>query len=117
MDARVLAACLRVQLVDVRARHVDHGFREVLEDLAALAQTSESSPYTLEIGEGFEMSTSFKNQGMGNFGPDGAVEGAYARAYVNDMSGNKVWSESKPLESLDMAYYENGETFEFGFSY
>ena len=76
-----------------------------------LAQTSESSPYTLELGESFEMSTSFKNQGMGDLGPGGAVEAAYARAYVNDLNGNKVWSESKPLESLDMAYYEGGETF------
>ena len=37
---------------------------------------------------------------------------AYAYAYVNDMSGNELWSDSSALGNLDMAYYdENGNTF------
>ena len=77
-----------------------------------LAQTSESTPYTLEIGEEFVMSTSFKNQGMGDLGPAGAVSSAYAYAYVNDMSGNEMWSSSSSLGTLAMAYYDDaGNTF------
>ena len=72
-----------------------------------LAQTSESSPYTLEVGEAFTMSTSFKNQGMGDLGPSGPVNAAYAYAYVNDMSGNELWSSSESLGTLAMAYYDS----------
>ncbi len=76
-----------------------------------LAQTSESSPYTLEVGEGFTMSTSFKNQGKGDLGPTGPISAAYAYAYVNDMSGNELWSDSESIGTLDMAYYdESGNT-------
>ena len=77
-----------------------------------LAQTSDSSPYTLEVGEGFTMSTSFKNQGKGDLGPGGTIDAAYAYAYVNDMSGNELWSSSESVGALAMAYYdENGNTF------
>jgi len=72
-----------------------------------LAMTSESSPYTLEVGETFTMSTSFKNQGMGDLGPSGPVSSAYAYAYVNDMSGNEKWSSSSSLGTLAMAYYDD----------
>ena len=72
-----------------------------------LAMTSEAAPYTLEVGESFTMSTSFKNQGMGNLGPGGAVETAHAYAYVNDMSGNELWSSETSLGTLAMAYYDD----------
>ena len=72
-----------------------------------LAMTSDSSPYTLEVGEGFTMSTSFKNQGMGDLGPTGPISSAYAYAYVNDMSGNEMWSSSSSLGTLAMAYYDD----------
>jgi plastocyanin len=71
-----------------------------------LAQTSESSPYTLEVGEGFTMSTSFKNAGKGDLGPTGPIDAGYAYAYVNDMSGNELWSSSASLGNLAMAYYD-----------
>ena len=34
---------------------------------------------------------------------------AYAYAYVNDMSGNELWSSSSALGNLDMAYYAPNE--------
>ncbi len=71
-----------------------------------LAQTSESSPYTLEVGEGFTMSTSFKNAGKGDLGPTGPIDAGYAYAYVNDMSGNELWSSSESIGNLGMAYYD-----------
>ena len=76
-----------------------------------LKQTSESSPFTLEVGESSTITTSFANQGMGDLGTGGPIESADAYAYVNDMSGNEVWSDSKPLGPLAMAYYdETGAT-------
>ena len=76
-----------------------------------LAMTSESAPYTLEVGESVTMSTSFKNQGMGSLGPSGPVTEAHAYAYVNDMSGNELWSASSDIGTLAMAYYdESGNT-------
>ena len=71
-----------------------------------LAQTSSSTPYTLEVGEATTMTTSFKNQGQGNLGSGGAMETAYAYAYVNDMSGNELWSASSALTDLNGAYYD-----------
>ena len=77
-----------------------------------VAQTSDSTPYTLEIGESAPITTSFINQGVGDLGAGGAVESASAKAYVNDMSGNELWSASSALGNLDMAYYdEMGNTF------
>ena len=77
-----------------------------------LAQTSDSTPYTLEIGESAQITTSFINQGVGSLGAGGAVESASAKAYVNDMSGNELWSASSTLGNLNMAYYdEMGNTF------
>jgi len=77
-----------------------------------LAQTSASTPYTLEIGESAQITTSFINQGVGSLGAGGAVESASAKAYVNDMSGNELWSASSALGDLNMAYYdEMGNTF------
>ena len=77
-----------------------------------LKQTSASTPYTLEVGETATISTSFSNPGLGNLGPGGAVESAYAYAYVNDISGNEVWSDSKDIGDLDMAYYDStGATY------
>ncbi|MEE3242630.1 MAG: plastocyanin/azurin family copper-binding protein [Candidatus Thermoplasmatota archaeon] len=72
-----------------------------------LKQTSASTPYTLEVGETATISTSFSNPGLGNLGPGGAVEEAFAYAYVNDISGNELWSESKDIGDLDMAYYDS----------
>ena len=77
-----------------------------------LKQTSSSVPYTLEVGESTTITTSFINQGKGDLGAGGAMSEAYAYAYVNDMSGNELWSDSSALGNLDMAYYdENGNTF------
>ena len=77
-----------------------------------LKQTSSSTPYTLEVGETSTITTSFANQGKGDLGAGGAMSEAYAYAYVNDMSGNELWSDSEKLEDLAMAYYdENGQTF------
>ena len=77
-----------------------------------LKQTSSSVPYTLEVGESTTITTSFLNQGKGDLGSGGAMSEAYAYAYVNDMSGNELWSASTALPNLDMAYYdENGNTF------
>ena len=77
-----------------------------------VAQTSDSTPYTLEIGESAPITTSFINQGVGDLGAGGAVESASAKAYVNDMSGNEMWSASSALGNLNMAYYdEMGNTF------
>ena len=77
-----------------------------------LKQTSSSVPYTLEVGESTTITTSFLNQGKGDLGAGGAMSEAYAYAYVNDMSGNELWSDSSALGNLDMAYYdENGNTF------
>ena len=77
-----------------------------------VAQTSDSTPYTLEIGESAPITTSFINQGVGDLGAGGAVESASAKAYVNDMSGNEMWSSSSALGNLNMAYYdEMGNTF------
>ena len=77
-----------------------------------LAQTSASTPYTLEVGESASITTSFINQGVGNLGAGGAVESASAMAYVNDMSGNELWSTSSALGDLNMAYYdEMGNTY------
>ena len=77
-----------------------------------VAQTSDSTPYTLEIGESAPITTSFINQGVGDLGAGGAVESASAKAYVNDMSGNEMWSTSSALGNLNMAYYdEMGNTF------
>ncbi len=77
-----------------------------------IAQTSASTPYTLEIGESATITTSFQNQGMGSLGAGGAVDSASAYAYVNDMSGNELWSASSALGDLNMAYYDSvGNTF------
>ena len=76
-----------------------------------LKQTSDSTPYTLEVGEGATITTSFMNQGQGSFGTGGTVESASAYAYVNDMSGNELWSDSSALSALSMAYYDTaGDT-------
>ena len=49
---------------------------------------------------------------MGDLGPSGTVSSAYAYAYVNDMSGNELWSSSSSLGTLAMAYYDAaGNTF------
>ena len=77
-----------------------------------LKQTSASIPYTLEVGESSTITTSFVNQGKGDLGAGGAMSEAFAYAYVNDMSGNELWSSSSPLGNLAMAYYdEAGNTF------
>ena len=77
-----------------------------------LKQTSSSVPYTLEVGESSTITTSFINQGKGDLGAGGAMSEAYAYAYVNDMSGNELWSSSSSIGNLAMAYYdENGNTF------
>ena len=77
-----------------------------------LKQTSSSTPYTLEVGESANFTTSFLNQGKGDLGAGGAIVDAYAHAYINDMSGNELWSESTSLGDLKMAYYdENGDSF------
>ena len=76
-----------------------------------LAMTSESTPYTLEVGEESTFTTSFKNQGDGDLAPSGPVSSAYAYAYVDDIDGNEVWSSQQTLGTLDMAYYLNGDTF------
>ena len=76
-----------------------------------LKQTSSSTPYTLEVGESTTITTSFVNQGKGDLGSGGAMSEAFAHAYVNDMSGNELWSASSSLGNLDMAYYdENGNS-------
>ncbi|MEC8073037.1 MAG: plastocyanin/azurin family copper-binding protein [Candidatus Thermoplasmatota archaeon] len=74
-----------------------------------LKQTSSSVPYTLEVGESTTITTSFINQGKGDLGAGGAMSEAYAYAYVNDMSGNELWSSSSALGNLDMAYYAPNE--------
>jgi plastocyanin len=76
-----------------------------------LKQTSSSTPYTLEVGEGATITTSFRNQGQGSLGTGGTVASADAYAYVNDMSGNELWSDSEDIGALAMAYYdESGNT-------
>lgn len=77
-----------------------------------LAQTSDSTPYSLEVGESSTITTSFKNHGMGSLGAGGPVTEAFAKAYMTDISGlNELWSETKPLGDLAMAYYdENDDT-------
>jgi len=72
-----------------------------------LKQTSSSMPYTLEVGEASTITTAFVNQGQGNLGTGGAMSEAYAYAYVNDLSGNELWSSSSSLGDLDMAYYDD----------
>ena len=74
-----------------------------------MKQTSSSVPYTLEVGESTTITTSFINQGKGDLGAGGAMSEAYAYAYVNDMSGNELWSSSSALGNLDMAYYAPNE--------
>ena len=75
-----------------------------------LAMTSDSTPYTLEVGENSTFTTSFKNQGAGDLGPSGVVSSAYAYAYVNDIDGNEVWNSQQTLGTLAMAYYEGSVT-------
>ena len=70
-----------------------------------LAQGASSLPYTLAVGEGSTITTSFSNQGQGNLGSGGVVEAAYAHAFVNDLSGNELWSHTTSLGDLDMASY------------
>ena len=43
---------------------------------------------------------------MGDLAAGGPIESADAYAYVNDMSGNELWSDSKPIGDLAMAYYD-----------
>ena len=75
-----------------------------------LKQTSSSVPYTLEVGEASTITTSFVNQGQGNLGTGGSMSEAFAYAYVNDMSGNELWSSSSSLGNLNSAYYDgNGD--------
>ena len=77
-----------------------------------LDMTSDSTPYTLEVGEEATFSTSFKNQGAGDLGPSGTVTSAFATAYVNKVDGTEVWSASQTLGSLNMAYYDSlGNTY------
>ena len=77
-----------------------------------LKQTSDSSPYSLEVGESSTITTSFLNHGMGSLGAGGAVTEAYAKAYMTDISGNELWSDSTPLGDLAMAYYDDaGNTY------
>ena len=74
--------------------------------------TDTTAPYTLEVGEASTITTSFSNQGQGSLGAGGAMSEAYAYAYVEDLSGNELWSTSSSLGNLAMAYYdENGDTF------
>ena len=70
-----------------------------------LAQGTTSMPYTLEVGESATITTSFSNQGKGDLGSSGPVAAAYAYAFVNDMSGNTLWSDITALDNLDMAAF------------
>ncbi|MFL2945310.1 MAG: plastocyanin/azurin family copper-binding protein [Candidatus Poseidoniales archaeon] len=76
-----------------------------------LALTSDSSPYTLEVGEESTFTASFKNQGAGDLGPSGTLSSAYATAYVNKVDGTEVWSSDQTLGTLAMAYYDSGATY------
>jgi plastocyanin len=67
-------------------------------------QTSSNMPWKLELGESTTITTSFKNVGLGDLGPDGSVTGTDVYAYVTDMDGNTVWSDAAySISNLAMA--------------